>query len=105
MSATNTSQGSFIDRQKYLDALKMRAFGLPERSILEGSHGTKAEADVHADIAPNVFHVPGVPAVVQTHPGVPAAAGAVFQTISFTFQVPVDSYQRHTCGTGAYLHN
>lgn len=51
MSADSSTQQSFIDRQKYLDALKMRAFGHTERSVLEGSHGTKAEADVHADVS------------------------------------------------------
>lgn len=51
ISATTSNSTQFIDRQKYLDALKMRAFALPERAILEGSHGTKAEADVHSDIA------------------------------------------------------
>jgi hypothetical protein len=36
----------------------------------------------YALIAPNVFQVPGVPAVVQTKPMVPPATGDVFQTIS-----------------------
>lgn len=44
-------QTSFMDRLKYLDALKVRAFGLPERAVLEGQFGTKAEAEAHADIA------------------------------------------------------
>ncbi len=51
ISAPNSSQSDFVDRQKYLDTLKIRAFGIPERSILEGQFGTKAEAEVHADIA------------------------------------------------------
>ena len=51
ISSDSSSAQNFIDRQKYLDALKMRAFGLPERAILEGSHGTKAESVVHGDIA------------------------------------------------------
>lgn len=51
LSAKNASRPGFIERQKYLDALKMRAFGLTERSVLEGSHGTKAEADVHGDVS------------------------------------------------------
>jgi hypothetical protein len=42
---------TFIDRMKYLDSLKVRAFGLPERSVLEGQYGTKAEAGEHADFA------------------------------------------------------
>jgi hypothetical protein len=36
-----------------------------------------------------VFQIPGVPAVVHTHPGVPAAAGAVFHRLSPTAHVPV----------------
>lgn len=44
-------QGSFVERQKYLDAQKARAFTLPERSLLEGEFGTKAEAGVHASAA------------------------------------------------------
>lgn len=52
VSANSTTGSSgFVDRMKYLDALKMRAFGLTERSVLEGSHGTKAEADVHGDVS------------------------------------------------------
>lgn len=51
VEAKTTSQLAFIDRQKYLDALKMRAFGFPERSILEGKHGTKEDAAEHADVA------------------------------------------------------
>lgn len=51
MSAEGSTSSSFIDRLKYLDALKVRAFGLPERSVLEGQFGTKAEAEAHADFA------------------------------------------------------
>jgi hypothetical protein len=50
ISATGSSERSFTDRHKYLDNLKVRAFGMPERSILEGKFGTKAEAEVHGDI-------------------------------------------------------
>lgn len=42
---------AFIERMKYLDSLKVRAFGLPERSVLEGQFGTKAEAGEHGDFA------------------------------------------------------
>lgn len=50
---TDSGAGStaYENRQKYLDALKVRAFGLPERAILEGQFGTKAEAEAHADLA------------------------------------------------------
>lgn len=42
--------GAFTDREKYLDALKVRAMGFPERAILEGQFGTKAEAEVHSQL-------------------------------------------------------
>jgi hypothetical protein len=44
-------QTAFNDRMKYLDALKARAFGMPERTVFEGQFGTKAEAEAHADLA------------------------------------------------------
>ncbi len=44
-------QPNFVAREKYLDALKLRAFGIPERSATEGTFGTKAESEAHADIA------------------------------------------------------
>src|SRR5690606_23916218 len=46
-----SSQSSFGDRQRYIDSLKARAIGLPERSVLEGQYGTRAEAEAHADFA------------------------------------------------------
>ena len=49
-SDTSNAQITFTDRQKYLDTLKVRAFGIPERAVLEGQFGTKAEAEVHSDI-------------------------------------------------------
>jgi hypothetical protein len=49
--SAQTQQSQFVDRQKYLDSLKCRAFGIPERAILEGQFGTKAEAEAHADFA------------------------------------------------------
>lgn len=45
-----SQQGSFIERQRYLDILKVRGSGVPERAILEGTQGTKAEASTHGDI-------------------------------------------------------
>lgn len=51
ITANSSTASSFNDRLKYLDALKMRAFGIPERSVLEGTHGTKAEAGEHTNIA------------------------------------------------------
>lgn len=47
----NGGHVAYLDRQKYFDALKVRAFGMPERSILEGTYGTKAEAETHGDLA------------------------------------------------------
>jgi len=44
-------QSSFSDRLNYLDKQKVRGLGLPERSILEGQHGTKAEAGTHGEMA------------------------------------------------------
>lgn len=44
-------QYAFTARQQYFDKLKVRAFGWPERSILEGEFGTKAEAGEHASFA------------------------------------------------------
>lgn len=50
-SAYPTSNVAFIDRLKYTDAMMVRAVGLPERAVLEGQFGTKAEAEAHADFA------------------------------------------------------
>lgn len=49
--SAQTIQATFVERLRYLDSLKSRAFGFPERSALEGQFGTKAEAEVHADFA------------------------------------------------------
>lgn len=43
-------QIDFISRLKYLDTLKVRGLLLPERAILEGQFGTKAEAGEHGDM-------------------------------------------------------
>jgi hypothetical protein len=51
LSDKGASQAPFLDRYKYLDILKVRAFGYPERAMLEGQFGTKAEAEAHADLA------------------------------------------------------
>lgn len=44
-------QPTFIDRLNYLDKLLIRGLLFPERSVLEGEHGTKAEAGEHMDVA------------------------------------------------------
>ncbi len=51
MEASSNSESVFVGRQKYLDALKARGFGVPERAVFEGQFGTKAEAEAHADFA------------------------------------------------------
>lgn len=50
LSDSSNAQITFSDRQKYIDTLKVRAFGIPERAVLEGQFGTKAEAEVHSSI-------------------------------------------------------
>lgn len=49
--SADTAQGAFNVRLTYLDAQIVRAGEFPERSILEGQYGTKAEAEAHADFA------------------------------------------------------
>lgn len=44
-------QPQFIERLRYLDSLKVRGLGVPERGILEGQFGTKAESGEHGDMA------------------------------------------------------
>lgn len=44
-------QPTFIDRLRYLDTMLCRAVLVPERAVLEGQHGTLAEAGTHADFA------------------------------------------------------
>ena len=51
ITAEGTGQGSFVERLKYLDSLKIRGLVLPERSMLEGSYGTKADAGEHIGLA------------------------------------------------------
>ena len=51
ISDQGARQMSFLPRLEYLDKLKIRALHWPERAILEGKFGTKAEAGVHQDLA------------------------------------------------------
>jgi len=44
---------------RYLDAMLVRAWGLPERAVLEGMFGTKAEAEAHGNL--------GLTAMEATH--------------------------------------
>ena len=51
LSDSSPRQGAFVERLGYLDTLKVRGMGLPERSVLEGHFGTKAEAGAHGEWA------------------------------------------------------
>lgn len=51
MESTGTSSSHLLSRMQHLETLMVRGIGLPERSLLEGKHGTKADAQVHADVA------------------------------------------------------
>ena len=44
-------QPTFVERLRYLDSLMARATLIPERSVLEGQYGTKAEAGEQIDLA------------------------------------------------------
>lgn len=48
--SSQQQQASFKDRLGYLDALMCRAMRVPERAMMEGQYGTKAEAGVHASL-------------------------------------------------------
>lgn len=51
LAAPTTAEGAFVGRQRYQDSLKVRGLGIPERAVLEGQFGTRAEAEAHADFA------------------------------------------------------
>lgn len=51
ISDSSARQHSFTNRLEYLDKQMVRGLMVPERAILEGQFGTKAEAGVHADLA------------------------------------------------------
>lgn len=51
ISDASPRQESFSKRLTYLDTLKVRGCRMPERSILEGQYGTKAEAGTHGNFA------------------------------------------------------
>lgn len=52
-----SSQAKFVERLAYLDKIMVRGLGWPERAILEGTHGTKAEASVHSRAAVTAMDV------------------------------------------------
>lgn len=43
--------GSLLNEKRYCDERMVRALMLPPRAVLEGTHGTKSEAEVHTDTA------------------------------------------------------
>ena len=47
----STAQTQFIQRLEYLDKLMVRGLIMPERAIIEGKFGTKADAGEHANLA------------------------------------------------------
>jgi hypothetical protein len=51
LTDNSAGRSGFVERQAYLDKLKVRGAGLPERAVLEGEYGTKADAEAHADFA------------------------------------------------------
>lgn len=51
LSDSSSKQPSFLVRLEYFDKLLVRALLWPERALLEGSFGTKAEAGIHAGAA------------------------------------------------------
>ena len=52
LQSTGTQeQAGFVDRLNYLDKQMCRGLLLPDRSVLEGTHGTKEEAQTHLDAA------------------------------------------------------
>lgn len=55
LSDSGGRQESFGKRLSYLDSQKVRGLLMPERTLLEGEHGTKAEAATHLNLALNNF--------------------------------------------------
>lgn len=51
ISDSGATSASYADTLRYYDTLKVRAMMLPERMILEGEFGTKAEAVAHSESA------------------------------------------------------
>lgn len=51
LEASGAANSTMLERMQYIDKLKIRAFGVPERAALEGQHGTLAESESHNDYA------------------------------------------------------
>ena len=54
MSAASGAGAEFLDGLRYYDSLMLRGLLVPERAVIEGQHGTLAEAGAHANIALNI---------------------------------------------------
>ncbi len=50
LDAGSNQQGTFVVRLEYLDKQLCRSLHIPERAMMEGQHGTLAEAEAHADV-------------------------------------------------------
>ena len=50
LDAGSNQQGTFVERLDYLDKQLCRSLHIPERAMMEGAHGTLAEAEAHADV-------------------------------------------------------
>ena len=50
LDAGASQQGTFVTRLEYLDKQLCRCLHIPERAMMEGQHGTLAEAEAHADV-------------------------------------------------------
>jgi hypothetical protein len=48
---TAAAAADFVTRLDYLDKCKVRGLGIPERAVIEGNYGTKADAEAHGDFA------------------------------------------------------
>lgn len=51
LKSASGQQGNFVSRLDYCDKMFVRGLLTPERTVLEGTFGTKAEAGVHAGLA------------------------------------------------------
>lgn len=57
LSDSVARQFSFVKRLEYLDKLKVRAYGFPDKAILEGKFAPNNEAGVHANITATALDV------------------------------------------------
>ena len=55
LSDSTPRQPAFVARMDYLDKLKCRGMGFPEKSMLEGNSGNKAESTVHTDVGLSIL--------------------------------------------------